>query len=210
MEHPLVCRLRPILRSPVVAPYRWRITIESTARLQGKRDAYLDQQLPDRLNYLLVQSAGNEGAQVNSSSDKMECGSKRDNLVFVGATTADGTRAEFSNYGTCVDVSALCDNVVLAAPDNFLNVESGTSFSAPLVVRYLSQNIHATDSIATMRGLLTKNIAGTEKEVAAANPKELAWADKDNAVETYALIAGQSSVGKVMHLPGVPALRHLK
>lgn len=187
---------------------------QTLGTLDGKRDMYLDKQIPDRLNYLLVQSAGNEGAQVNGVADKMECGGRRSNLIFVGATTATGARADFSNYGTCVDVSALGDNVVLAAPNNFLNIESGTSFSAPLVVRYLSQNIKPTDDIKTIRSVLAQNAVGSLREVNAANPKELAWDDKSSAVDTYALVSAttQSIRRHVVPLPGsagMPSLRYL-
>lgn len=91
---------------------------------------------------VFVEAAGNDGVTLNSGEDTPECPfSGEKNRVAIGAYDANQKITDFSNRGPCVDAYALGDDVIVATPDNFLFAESGTSFSAPIVVRYLSKQI---------------------------------------------------------------------
>lgn len=54
-------------------------------------------------------------------------------VIGVGALTADGVRADFSQHGDYVDVVAAGDGITAALPGGGLKVDSGTSFAAPFV-----------------------------------------------------------------------------
>jgi membrane-anchored mycosin MYCP len=54
-------------------------------------------------------------------------------VIGVGALTASGVRADYSQHGDYVDVVAAGDAVTAATPDGGLHVDSGTSFASPFV-----------------------------------------------------------------------------
>ena len=94
-----------------------------------------------------VMSAGNTGLTLESTSDTNKCELTGLNKLVVGAYDENGNIARFSNRGHCVDMYTLGANMIVAAPKGFLTVGSGTSFSAPLVVRYLSMNTAASTPV---------------------------------------------------------------
>ncbi|MTD15277.1 S8 family serine peptidase [Nakamurella sp. YIM 132087] len=55
------------------------------------------------------------------------------NLLTVGSTDRSGTRSEFSNHGSYVDISAPGTDIVSTWPGGGRASESGTSMSAPMV-----------------------------------------------------------------------------
>ncbi len=74
----------------------------------------------------LVWAAGNEGSNLNGNRD--------DNIIVVGATASNDTRASFSNYGTFVDLFAPGVSVYSTTDSNNSSYgsASGTSFACPL------------------------------------------------------------------------------
>jgi hypothetical protein len=91
----------------------------------------------DQEPFLTIQSAGNEGIEINSFIEHFEC-YKSDHHLIVGSYEIDKSRSSFSNHGDCVDLYALGNKVVVSNPRNFLTIAGGTSFSAPLTARYIS------------------------------------------------------------------------
>ncbi|MGH9249620.1 MAG: S8 family serine peptidase, partial [Acidimicrobiales bacterium] len=78
-------------------------------------------------NIVVVAAAGNE------ASDVPHWPAAADGVVAVGATTASGDLAGFSNYGSWVDVVAPGVNITSTAPGGGYAIGSGTSFSSPIV-----------------------------------------------------------------------------
>ena len=103
-------------------------------------------------NVLVVAAAGNSGRSTDSRRVYPVCAERNGiNMVLgVGATDDDGEPKSFSNYGSCVDVSAPGDDIVSTIPGNRYREMSGTSMSAPLVSGvaglYLAKNPGASPS----------------------------------------------------------------
>lgn len=76
---------------------------------------------------LIVFASGNDYGSVaypaNSNS----------NIIVVGAITINGTRADFSNYGTELDVVAPGDNILSTILNNGIGNKRGTSMATPHV-----------------------------------------------------------------------------
>lgn len=127
-------------------------------RLNGEissaREAKLRKDLPDASfakAVLTVESSGNEDAEINSYSDSLKCPDKTDkNTILVGSSDYSyysySERSEFSNHGECVKYHVLGHQVVVPTGLGFYTVVSGTSFSAPLLVRYLTLNVDRDSS----------------------------------------------------------------
>jgi len=77
---------------------------------------------------LLVASAGN-----NNSGDPRYPAGKDNLVVAVAATDANDVKADFSNYGPHIDVSAPGVGIYGAYPDGRFGIWNGTSFAAPFV-----------------------------------------------------------------------------
>lgn len=88
-------------------------------------------------NVLVVKSAGNSGTEVNSREEHRDC-VMSDQVVTIGSHRRKGARSEFSNFGDCVDLFAPGERVVAPLTGGWLLPLTGTSFSAPLVTRWLS------------------------------------------------------------------------
>jgi hypothetical protein len=88
---------------------------------------------------LVVQSAGNEGAEVRGPMDHLECRPGDPRRVLVGSYGPTGQTSSFSNYGPCVDAYAPGENIITSLPGDWLLPLTGTSFSAPLTTRAASR-----------------------------------------------------------------------
>ncbi len=88
---------------------------------------------------LVVRSAGNDGAVVNDTNDDPGCYVADVPRLTVGASSPAGVQSKFTNRGKCVDLYAPGEDVVGWLPGNWLFPLAGTSFSAPLMARLLSQ-----------------------------------------------------------------------
>jgi len=108
------------------------------SRLSRMRERALE----DKFNFrpLHVRAAGNAGQELNLESDTLDPCLDEDNYLIVGSIDAKDKISQFSNRGRCVEVYTLGSQVVVNAPRDFLNVSDGTSFSAPLMTRYLTLN----------------------------------------------------------------------
>lgn len=78
------------------------------------------------LGGLLVWAAGNNGANLNWGNRD------DDDVIVVGASTINDTKAGFSAFGNSVDVVAPGDGVFLPTTGGGYTTNSGTSFAAPI------------------------------------------------------------------------------
>ncbi len=88
---------------------------------------------------LTVVAGGNDGVEIDSGADSLSCALGAPDALLVGAYDS-GTlaRNSFSNYGRCIDLYAPGQAVVVEYAGGWLLWADGTSFSAPLTVRYAS------------------------------------------------------------------------
>jgi membrane-anchored mycosin MYCP len=80
---------------------------------------------------VVVAAAGNHGGPDDSNPTPFPAAYP--GVIGVGALTADGVRAPYSQHGGYVDVVAAGDRITAALPGGGLKVDSGTSFAAPFV-----------------------------------------------------------------------------
>ena len=88
-------------------------------------------------SYLISHSSGNNSLRIDSAQDTPECLIKGNHLM-VGSFNAAGDISPFSNHGACVDFYTLGSKVITATVGDVLLPLDGTSFSAPLAVRYMT------------------------------------------------------------------------
>ncbi|HEU4533684.1 MAG TPA: S8/S53 family peptidase, partial [Polyangiaceae bacterium] len=107
----------------------------------------------DGMSVLTVAAAGNEGVTINTEADSLRCGGGQQPdgygpasaTMLVGSyEPLSGQRSDFSNDGACVDAYAPGESIVVAGPEGWLFVVSGTSFSAPMTTRFLTRAEPAT------------------------------------------------------------------
>jgi hypothetical protein len=100
---------------------------------------------------LVVQSAGNDGAQVDGPADSLDCQPGEPDHLLIGSYGFEGKHSYFTNFGGCVDAYAPGEDVIGHLPGDWLFPLAGTSFSAPLVVRWLSMTAPQPFDPATAR-----------------------------------------------------------
>ena len=66
--------------------------------------------------------------------------------------------SKFSNHGKCVTLYEPGEDIVTAVPENFLSWGSGTSFSSPLLARYVTQKFQTTQTPQQMKAILKKGL----------------------------------------------------
>jgi subtilase family protein len=103
---------------------------------------------------LVVQSAGNDGALLDEPGDSLDCQPGDANHLLVGSYGYGSQRSYFTNFGRCVDVYAPGENVIAHLPGDWLFPVAGTSFSAPLLTRWLSMTAPQPFDPATTRAAL--------------------------------------------------------
>lgn len=160
---------------------------------------------------LAISSAGNDGIEVDSFQDTNQC-SDQDNLTLIvgsynySSSRKDPAISDFSQYGKCVDAYAFGHRVITATPGGFLNVVSGTSFSAPMAIRYITQNF---DPSLTPRKIMEEFLDSRDRRrflPMESYPEELAF-ESSTSVDSFALSA-PSNVQKV--LKNRKVFRHLR
>lgn len=88
---------------------------------------------------LTVTAAGNDGVKIDTGSDSLSCDLGDPKSLLVGAYNPTSlARNTFSNYGSCVDVYAPGQAIVVEYAGGWLIWAAGTSFAAPLTARYAS------------------------------------------------------------------------
>jgi membrane-anchored mycosin MYCP len=80
---------------------------------------------------VVVAAAGNHGGPDDPNPTPFPAAYP--GVIGVGALTADGVRASYSQHGDYVDVVAAGDKITAALPGGGLKVDSGTSFASPFV-----------------------------------------------------------------------------
>ncbi len=131
-------------------------------QIDSKREAKLRMDLPEdsrAKTVLTLESSGNEGEEINSYSDSLKCPDSTDkNTILVGSSNysyySSNNRSFFSNHGKCVKYHVLGHEVKVPTGLGFYNVVSGTSFSAPLLARYITLNIDGNSSNEEMIAFL--------------------------------------------------------
>jgi hypothetical protein len=152
------------------------------AAFQKSRDTEKNRRQP-----LAIQAAGNDGVRIDSTSDSFECSDPQGNLLVAGSLDVTGQRSRFSNFGRCVDYYILGSRVVVAAPDNFLHVVNGTSFSSPLLARYITREFPASEPAASIVSKLKAKADGSGNLTKGAVPAELSYEDDQASIGAYAL-----------------------
>lgn len=160
-----------------------------SVELERARSAYQKASGPlrDAPRPLAIQSAGNDSLEIDSIADSEACSDPGSNLLIAGSLDLNGQRSKFSNFGKCVDFYVLGAKVVVAAPDNFLNVVDGTSFSAPLLVRYISKEFAPGESAVSIAQKLKDKADATGRLQNGVAPPELAYEDDNASIGAYAL-----------------------
>ncbi|HEY5090076.1 MAG TPA: S8/S53 family peptidase, partial [Polyangia bacterium] len=101
---------------------------------------------------LTVQAAGNDGAQIDSGADSLSCDIGDPLSLLVGSyNPGNQVRNTFSDFGACVDVYAPGQSIVAPYAGDWLLWVAGTSFSSPMVARYVSLNAPAPFAPAQAR-----------------------------------------------------------
>ncbi len=122
----------------------FRKVFQALGEALRQRALYLHKSGKVKRQPLTVYAAGNDGDTIDSLQDAFECSDHELNTILSGSYKRSGDKSTFSNVGKCVDLYAIGSVVVIAAPENFLTLTQGTSFSAPLSVRYISRNFPAS------------------------------------------------------------------
>ena len=118
-------------------------------------------------NVLVVAAAGNDRADITVTPTwPASFASDHDNVITVGATAADGTRASFSNSGAAVTLYAPGVDVEASSSGTSMPTQSGTSFAAPAVAADVAQLVangpvaSLADRRAQVTALATQGPAG--------------------------------------------------
>jgi hypothetical protein len=77
--------------------------------------------------------------------------------------------------------------VIVAAPDNFLNVVNGTSFSSPLLARFISKEFPPSESPDSIIKKLKTKADASGNLTKGAVPIELSYEDDKSSISAYAL-----------------------
>ncbi len=105
---------------------------------------------------IYIQSAGNEGVATHSLEDYEACAAPGKNEINVGSHDLNGNLSEFSNFGDCVAMHTLGENILAYTPFGFLYAFEGTSFSTPMAIRFLTKKFAAgTPSADIMKAIPT-------------------------------------------------------
>ncbi len=102
-------------------------------------------------SYLTFQASGNSGVRIDTELDSMDCNLEDAQTIMVGATDHNNRRTDWSNFGDCVPIAVPGSNVAVAAPQSFLNLASGTSFSAPIALRAATLVSNQNDSAQSIK-----------------------------------------------------------
>lgn len=167
-------------------------------KLQEKKTARSRQSSPQDAGPLLVQAAGNEGVVIDSAVDG-DCHDLSSNRILVGSYNNKMQMSEISQRGKCVDVYSLGEWVVLAEPRGFVNAASGTSFSAPLVVRYLTLNAKGKDPQKMIADLFRLRDPKSFFLPASTWPKELALNNREK-ISSYGLTVTKADTDRTIRL----------
>lgn len=177
------------------APVNFRAYYKARGAYEGAvADAVWRERDATGVRALFVRAAGNDGYTIDSLEDSLDCWNGRGAALTVGSFDVNGRVSEFSNRGQCVDSYVLGNRMVVASPDGFLSVASGTSFSTPLLTRYLMRHYPATTSRTAMVADIKAKLNGDGLLPLTVLPEELAY-QSNVAIERYALSGAGAAPG---------------
>lgn len=122
----------------------------------------------DQRQALTFKAAGNDAIEVKKCTTS-------DRLILVGSSMLPGVKAEHSNWGHCVSLYNLGDEVITRLPYGLLGVASGTSFAAPLTLRYVSLHYSPSSSPREIKRRLLRLADQRGFLPSAAFPHELSY-----------------------------------
>ena len=135
---------------------------------------------------LFIQAAGNESTELNSAADSRNCPFIKDSILLIGSNDKPDQKSNFSNFGDCVDIYTIGKNIISSSPYGFLNIRSGTSFSTPLITRYISLNFTYSTKNAEIKKRLLE-LRDSNKYLPNSFPPELAIEDKKSKIDGFNL-----------------------
>lgn len=138
---------------------------EINAKLAKRDGIYFD-----KAPYLTLQSAGNQSFESNSKKEIFSCSGEKNHLQIGSYSFLSKERSDFSNYGACVDLYGIGENVFATIPQRYLLPAHGTSFAAPLVLRFLSENYPDEKDPLKLREYLLDALESEEKPFLPAGP----------------------------------------
>jgi len=149
---------------------------------------------------LILQAAGNDGAQIDSVTDALDCDLDDPLNLSVGSLALDGTISSFSNHGACVDLYAPGESVIAPVAGGWYFAVDGTSFATPLAARTLSLAASAPfDPAQARQQVLAQNANSGEEILPAAFPSDFFY--EPQATGAQALRAA----GALPALPAAPS-----
>jgi hypothetical protein len=143
---------------------------------------------------LTVRAAGNDGANINSGADALDCNPGDPTTVLVGSyNPANGVQNTFSNFGACVDLFAPGQSIVTMYAGGWLLPVDGTSFASPLTARFGSLNAPTPFTVATARQALVANTDAVKELPASLFPSEFFYAPGEVSTDAIVVQPGQSA-----------------
>ncbi|HXU62463.1 MAG TPA: S8 family serine peptidase [Polyangia bacterium] len=137
---------------------------------------------------LTVRAAGNDGAQINTGADALDCVPGDPTSLVVGSyNPANGVQNTFSNFGGCVDLYAPGQAIVTTYAGGWLLPVDGTSFASPLTVRFVSMNAPSPFTVASARQHVLGQVDATGELPATLFPSDFFYTPLQ--VNTDALVA---------------------
>jgi subtilisin family serine protease len=109
------------------------------------------------LGIVVVTSAGNSAQVVDENLFLCSFGELYENIICVGAFSANGVRSCFSNCSSrFVHISAPGEDILSTVPGGRLESWSGTSMAAPFVTAVAAALVHLTRSVEITRWALER------------------------------------------------------
>ena len=122
---------------------------------------------------LTIKAAGNDGANINTGADALDCDPGDPTTVLVGSyNPGNGVQNTFSNFGGCVDLFAPGQSIVTMYAGGWLLPVDGTSFAAPLTAWFGSRSAPVPFTVATARQALVSNTDATKELPASLFPSD--------------------------------------
>lgn len=137
---------------------------------------------------LTVKAAGNDGAQIDTAADALDCVPGDPTTLVAGSyNPATGVQNTFSNFGGCVDLYAPGQAIVTMYAGGWLLPVDGTSFASPLTARFASLNAPSPFTVASARQSVLGQVDAAGQLPATLFPSDFFYAPLE--VNTNALVA---------------------
>jgi subtilisin family serine protease len=152
---------------------------------------------------VFVTAAGNAGGNLDSwFVNDYPAEYNLDNIIVVGAGTAEGTLANYSNYGAAqVDVVASGTDILSTLPGNAYGTTSGTSMATPLVTGTVALMLSADPTLTTAQ-IKQRLIDGSDESTALTNRSV-----SDGEVNVNNAMLNVAGVNNATTTPGAGTIR---